>query len=160
MLRYLILLVIGVCVAVIVYVRLAPHDVAGVHAQSSPRAPGNYDSDGGFLVVRQITASPDDILKAVKRAADGTGQTGVLAGSVADGLITFVTRTKLWGFPDYTTASIIPAGTVDNAGPLLMIDGRLRFGKFDLDVNKARIEAWLAALGPLTVPLDSANSDP
>ena len=65
----------------------------------------------------------------------------------------------MWGFPDYTTVSILPAGTFDNAGPLLMIDGRLRFGRSDLGVNKARIERWLTALGPLTVPLDSATSE-
>lgn len=141
------------------YVRLAPIDVAAVHAQAEPRGPGDYSADGGFLVVRQITAAPGAILGGIAQTALAEDRTSILAGSAADGKMTFVTRTKLWGFPDYTTASIIPLGSVDNAGPLLMIDGRLRFGKSDLGVNKARIERWLTALGPLTVPLDSATSE-
>ena len=150
----LIVLVIGFAA----YVRLAPTDVAGVHVQSSPRAPGDYDSDGGFLSVRAVTATPEDVLNAVQKIGLATDRTKILAGSATEGKITFVTRSRVWGFPDYTTASIIPVGTVDNEKPLLMIDGRLRFGKRDLDVNKVRIETWLAALGPLTVPLDSATS--
>ena len=152
--RFLILAILGIGVAAFVYIRLAPHDITGVHAAAEPRTPGDYDADGGFLIVRQITADPTVVLSGVAQTALAMDRTQVLAGSADEGMITFVTRSKVWGFPDYTTASIIPAETVDNAGPLLMIDGRLRFGKFDLDVNKARINAILAALGPLTVPLD------
>ena len=157
--RFIVLAVLGIVVAAIVYVRLAPIDVDGVHAQADARGTGDYDAVGGFLVVRQITAAPEAILSGIAQTALAGDRTKILAGSANEGMITFVTRSKLFGFPDFTTASIIPAGTVDNAGPLLMIDGRLRFGKSDLGVNKARIERWLTALGPLTVPLDSATSE-
>lgn len=150
--------IIIVIVGFAAYVRFAPTDVAGVHAQATPRTAGDYEAAGGFLAVRQVTAAPEVILSTVSQAALATDRTRVLEGTADDGMITFVTRSLVWGFPDYTTVSIIPPGTVDNAGPLVMIDGRLRFGKADLGVNKARIEKWLVALGPLTVPLDSATS--
>lgn len=150
-------IIIIAVIAFAAYVRFAPTDVTGVHAQDTPRGVGDYEAAGGFVAVRQITAAPEVILSTISQAALTTDRTNVLEGTADDGMITFVTRSQLWGFPDYTTASIIPADTIDNEGPLLMLDGRLRFGKADLGVNKARIEKWLAALGPLTVPLDSAT---
>jgi uncharacterized protein (DUF1499 family) len=69
----------------------------------------------------------------------------LLAGSAGEGMITFQTRSQLWGFPDHTTVAV--------QGDLLVIYGRLRFGKSDLGVNRARIAGWLETLGPLTEPL-------
>jgi hypothetical protein len=157
--RFIVLAVLGIVVAAIVYVRLAPIDVDAVHAQADARGPGDYDATAGFLAVRQITVAPEAFLSGIAQTALAGERTKILAGSAGEGIITFVTRSKVFGVPDFTTASIIPAETVDNAGPLLMIDGRLRFGRSDLGVNKARIETWLTALGPLTVPLDSATSE-
>ena len=74
-------------------------------------------------------------LDAIIRA---TPRTKVLAGAVAEGMITYVSRTRWMGFPDYTT--------VQRDGDVLKIYGRLRFGRSDLGVNKARVEGWLAAL--------------
>ena len=156
--RLFVLLVLGVIVAAMVYVRLAPDDVAGVHIQADPREPGDYPTAVRFLAVRQITAAPEDVLRAITQVAMDGERTKALAGTVDDGIVTFVTRSKVMGFPDYTTVSIIPADTVDNAGPLVMIDARLRYGKNDLGVNMARVTGWLDALGPLTVSLDSATS--
>lgn len=156
--RLFILLVLGVIVAAIVYVRLAPDDTASVHIQAEPRVPGNYPTSGRFLAVRQITAAPEDVLRAIMQAAMDSDRTKALAGSVDDGVVTFVTRSKLMGFPDYTTVSIIQVDTVENAGPLLMIDARSRYGQNDLGVNKARVTGLLDALGPLTVPLATTSS--
>ena len=43
------------------------------------------------------------------------------------------------GFPDYTTAQVMP-------GPGLCVAGRLRFGSKDLGVNAARIGGWMQEL--------------
>lgn len=148
-----------IIVAFAAYVRFAPSDVTGVHQQTAPRSPGNYADIGGFVSVRSLTDAPTVVLSRLSEIALSTPRTHVLAGTADAGMITFVTRSAFWGFPDYTTASIIPVDAAANDASLLMIDGRLRFGRSDLGVNKARIETWLAALGPLTVPLDSATSD-
>ena len=162
--RLFVLIIIGVIVAVMVYVRLAPADVDAVHVQAAPRMPDNYPSKGGFIAVREMTAPPEDVLRALASIALRNDRTKTLAGSVDEGIITFVSRSKLFGFPDYTTVSIIPAGTVSRQdgsadgqsqlGALLMIDGHLRYGQSDMGVNKTRIERWLSALGPLTVALE------
>jgi uncharacterized protein (DUF1499 family) len=61
-----------------------------------------------------------------------------LAGSVEEGRMTWVARSALWGFPDYITAEAGPKG--------LAVWSRLRFGRSDLGVNRARLEDWLARL--------------
>jgi uncharacterized protein (DUF1499 family) len=50
----------------------------------------------------------------------------------------YVTRSAVFGFPDYTT--------LRRAGDQLEIYGRLRFGKSDLGVNATRIDGWLMRL--------------
>jgi uncharacterized protein (DUF1499 family) len=107
--------------------------------------PGDTLQVGSFQAVRRVTAPTAEVLTAVKAAAIATPRTRLLAGSVDDGLMTFQTRSQFWGFPDHTTVAV--------TGDLLVINGRLRFGRSDFGVNKTRIEGWLAALGPLTEPL-------
>ncbi len=146
--RWIALFVIVVVAGFAAYVRLAPPNLTVIHAASTPRDPGDYPTTGSFTAVRALTTSPVEALTAIARIAEQTNRTSLLAGSVDEGMITFVTRSRVMGFPDYTTVSIVLA---DDDAPLLMIHGRLRFGASDLGVNRARIEGWLAQLGPLVV---------
>lgn len=127
------------------YIRLAPARIDDWHKPPLAYVVGNVQRTGGFQATRQITASADAVLQAVAQRALITPRTHLFAGSVDDGILTFVTRSALWGFPDYTTASV--------QGDILVISGRLRFGKSDMGVNKSRILDWLESLAPLTVPL-------
>ncbi|WP_109467280.1 DUF1499 domain-containing protein [Albibacillus kandeliae] len=128
-------IVICLCVVAVGYVRLAPSPAADWHL------PLEFESDrdmkGG--VERVVETGPDGLarLDAVARA---TPRTEVLAGSVAEGRVTYVTRTKWIGFPDYTTA--------EQHDDVLRVWGRLRFGRSDFGVNKARVDRWLADLQP------------
>ncbi len=97
---------------------------------------------GGDAAGPVLDLSPPALLAALDRVARATPRTAVVAGSVAEGRITYVTRSALWAFPDYTTVAAVPVA--DGASPVLL--GRARFGRSDLGVNRARIEAWLAAL--------------
>jgi hypothetical protein len=127
------------------YVRFAPTDVVRWHQIAEASGPGDTTAEGSFLAVRRLSAPAAEVLAAVEQRALATPRTRLLAGSVAEGKITFLTRSLLWGFPDYTTVSV--------QGDLLVIYGRLRFGRSDLGVNKARVESWLETLAPLTEPL-------
>ena len=127
------------------YVRLAPIDVARWHRMPDATAPGDEAMAGSFKAVRRITAAPDEVLKAIEQRALATPRTRLLAGSLAEGMMTFQTRSAVWGFPDHTTVGV--------QGDLLVMYGRLKFGKADMGVNKARITDWLQSLGPLTEPL-------
>jgi len=126
-----------VLVAIIVvgmgYIRLAPSDPARWHV--APDVRENADLTHG--VKRVIAAGPAALgqLDAIIRESP---RTRVLAGSVEEGMITYVTRTAVMGFPDYTT--------IQAAGDQVQIYGRLRFGRSDLGVNRNRVDGWLAML--------------
>lgn len=122
------------------YVRLAPSDPALWHvdlAAAGFKGPAN----GSVFCVRPdnafgpVAGDPKDLLARLDTVAMATLRTDRLAGSAAEGRITWVTRSRLMGYPDYTTAQVMP-------GPGLCILGRQRFGEADLGVNAARIGAW------------------
>ncbi len=126
-------LLLFLAVGMAAYIRLAPSDPKRWHV--APQADADRDLQGGVL--RVVEAGPDGLarLDAIARAAP---RTTVLAGSVGDGMITYITRTKVIGFPDYTT--------VQQDGDVLRIHGRLRFGRKDFGVNKARVDGWLGQM--------------
>lgn len=142
--RLLIVIAI-VALAAALYIRLAPTDPAKWHKSVNVDGPGDRAELGSFSAARTITAPPATALAAVKQVADATDRTKLIAGSVAEGMMTFQTRSRVLGFPDYTTVAI--------DGDLLVMYARLRFGNADHGVNQARIQQWLVTLGPLTEPL-------
>ncbi len=125
------LIILLALAGLLVWIRFVPDDVARWHL--SPEATGDSDMEGGVTrAVPGDLAALDAIIRAEPR-------TRVLAGSVNSGMVTYITRSKVMGFPDYTT--------VEQRGDTLVLHARLRYGKSDMGVNKARVERWLAALG-------------
>jgi uncharacterized protein (DUF1499 family) len=139
---YLALGLLAILVAFALYVRLAPSDPARWHV--APRAEGPV----GEVVVAGLNSAtlrlapeagpPADLLERLNAVALATPRTVRLAGSVEEGRITWITRSGLWGFPDYTTAEARPEG--------LYVEARSRFGQGDLGVNAARLRDWLLRL--------------
>lgn len=115
------------------FIRLAPSDPTTWHV--APEVPQNRDLTGGVMRVVPHAAGALAQIDAIARA---TPRTSVLAGSVDEGMITYITRSKIMGFPDYTT--------IRQEGDTLVIHARLRFGRSDLGVNRARIDSWLSDL--------------
>lgn len=112
------------------YIRLASHNLEKVH-------------------VAPDVASDEILTNGVKRQSEGDifalhdvimaePRTKLLAGGPDTGLVTYVTRTAFWGFPDYTTVQTTQTG--------LNVYGRLRFGRSDFGVNAARVDRWINAL--------------
>jgi len=129
------LILLALVVVAVGYVRMAPSDVSRWH-----RLPDfSEDRDMKRGVMRVVETGPDG-LEQLHSVARATPRTQVLAGSVDEGIITYVTRTKGVGFPDYTT--------VLQDGDHLRIYARLRFGRSDLGVNRNRVERWLDVLQP------------
>lgn len=114
----------------LVWIRLAPDDVGRWH--HLPDRIEDRDMESG--VMRVVSSDLADLERIIR----ATPRTHLLAGSVADGMVTYVTRSKVFGFPDYTT--------VQQRGDDLALHARLRYGTSDMGVNKARVERWLAAL--------------
>ena len=89
-------IVIAAAVLLALYVRFAPSDAGRFHVSGAVQS--DADLEGG---VKRIL--PGVTLAELDQIAQQTPRTKVLAGSVDDGRITYVTRSRLFGFPDYTT---------------------------------------------------------
>lgn len=155
--RWLIALLVLLILAVVMgaaYVRLAPSDPDRWHRFADPKGPGDYPFAGGFEARRVVAGDPDAVMAALAGAAQNTPRTQVLAGSAKSGFVTFVTRSALWGFPDYTTIYLTRDDPQAEGATTLTIHARLRFGQSDLGVNAARVRAWLEAVpeGALQTP--------
>lgn len=112
----------------------------------SPPAARYHDR---FTVPEVDTQTPDGFI-AVRRT-DGQGftrlveelaatpRTTKLSGRIEDGHVSFVTRTRIMGFPDVTNVMRTEDG--------IAIRGHLVLGKGDMGVNRRRIEGWLRDAG-------------
>ncbi|WP_367890165.1 DUF1499 domain-containing protein [Rhodobacter calidifons] len=123
------------------YIRLAPSDPARWHVDL---AAGGWPSNAHVFCIKpgaryDVQEDPQALLARLDAIALATPRTERLAGSPEEGRITWVTRSALMGFPDYTTAQVMP-------GPGLCVAGRQRFGSEDLGVNEARIGGWMQEL--------------
>ena len=127
------------------YVRLAPSDPALWHVAPLPAATTDCTVEQGRGDARAtclLPIPPAEALARLDSLALATPRTTRLAGSAEEGRITWITRSALWGFPDYITAEATPDGT----GTRLTLHARLRFGSSDLGVNAARLRDWLPKL--------------
>lgn len=133
--RYIALALVCAVIVFAIWVRLAPTRAERWHRAPEGIAPGDTTTIGSHAHRRRASAGDlvrlDEIIRATPR-------TRRIAGSLEEGMLTYETRSRLWGFPDYTTLHL--------DGRELVIFGRLRFGRGDMGVNKARIEGWLASL--------------
>ncbi len=125
----LIILVVGM----LAYVRFAPSDPAKWHTPVTATEDKKFK--GGAI---RVVKGDADALAKIDAAARALPRTEVLAGSVAEGRITYVTRTASIRFPDYTT--------VELDGDTIKMFARLRFGRSDFGVNAARLKILVDAL--------------
>ncbi len=141
------LIAVFVLICVGAWVRLAPSNPADWHEDPVTNAtpdcnviPGTGEARAACL----LPGTPAEVLARLDAVALATPRTIRLAGSADTGRITWITRSRLWGFPDYTTA----AASAAPEGARLDIHARLRFGTDDTGVNAARLTDWLARLAP------------
>ena len=132
--RVLILVLLTLLIALTAF-RFAPSDPDRWHVALV----GDSDRDMPGGVFRIVEGVPNG-LERLHVIATQAPRTDVLAGSVSDGMVTYITRSRVFGFPDYTT--------VQQDSDTLRIYGRLRFGRSDFGVNRERVDRWLDALQP------------
>jgi hypothetical protein len=138
-------IILVLVVAAGAWVRLAPTDPALWHVSPvTSAAPycAILAERGGARAACLLPDAPDQVLARLDAIATATPRTTRIAGEAGQGRITWVTRSLLWGFPDYTTAEATAAET----GTRLDLHARLRFGGSDLGVNAARLQDWLSRL--------------
>jgi uncharacterized protein (DUF1499 family) len=123
------------------YVRLAPTDPARWHVDL---AAGTLPAHAHVFCIRPGSrydgqADPKDLLARLDAIATATPRTERVAGSPEEGRITWITRSAVIGFPDYTTAQAMDAHS-------FCVAGRQRFGSEDWGVNARRIGGWMQEL--------------
>lgn len=131
------------------HIRLAPSDPARWHIDPAPPTAlpqGEVVAEPGAAraVLDLGDMPPEEALSRLDAIALASARTVRLAGSPESGRITWITRSALFGFPDYTTAAATRTGTSTE----VRIYARLRFGSDDFGVNAARLDAWIASLVP------------
>ncbi|MFD1343447.1 DUF1499 domain-containing protein [Litorisediminicola beolgyonensis] len=131
--KKLFILLILAAIAAAAWVRLAPSPAEDWHVDPKVTA----DQDGANQVRRRIEGG-EDVFRRLDHIILATPRTDLLAGSPEEGRVTYITRSKWMGFPDYTTIQL-GDGVVE-------LWSRSRFGQSDMGVNRARAEGWLQEL--------------
>ena len=134
-----------VAIALGLWIRLAPSDPAIWHLAITDQTPATprpcadqiRTEANGARATCLLADDPATVLARLGATALATPRTTQLAAT--EGMITWITRSKLFGFPDYTTAQV----RADPQGTRLDIHARQRFGTSDLGVNTARLKIWL-----------------
>lgn len=132
------------------YIRLAPSDPAVWHISAvttaavakGPCTDSIETVKGGARAACLASGTSEAVLAELDQIALATPRTTRLAGTPQSGRITWITRTALMGFPDYTTAEATQAPD----GTRLDVYARQRFGEVDFGVNAARLAAWLSEM--------------
>ncbi|WP_116130919.1 DUF1499 domain-containing protein [Tropicimonas sp. IMCC34043] len=137
--------VVGLAALLVVF-RMAPSDPKRWHVDPATGVSGNgrfvVAPAGGDRTGPVVPLAPEAMLQQIDRIAAATPRTCRLAGDPASGRVTYITRSRVFGFPDYTSV----AAMAGDGGAQPVIFARQRFGKSDLGVNRKRVESWLAAL--------------
>ncbi len=133
MLKFIFWLFILLIIAGLAYIRFAPSEPSVWHVD--PKVTADQDLANG---VRRRIPGEDAEFAELDRIILSTPRTELVAGSVDEDRITYVTRSKWMGFPDYTT--------IQQVDDRIELYARARFGQSDLGVNRARVDTWLGQL--------------
>jgi len=118
--------------------RFAPTSPEAWHVDpTTAKDPGT----SGALVEARFAAQPKAVVDAFETVAESTARTRRIAGDPASGFLTYVSRSLVWGFPDYTSIKVVPS---DGDGTRVVLYARQRFGGYDHGVNQSRVDDWLA----------------
>lgn len=147
--KYVILVALALAVLGLAYIRLAPDDVAQWHVdpQTVKRGekPNQFlmrdgDGDAGSPV---FVVDANELARTFHEYALSRPRVTRLAGEPEQLWMTYIQRSKWFGFPDYISVRIVP---VDAGRSALAVYSRARYGGSDLGVNQARIAKWVEGL--------------
>jgi phosphatidylglycerophosphate synthase/uncharacterized protein (DUF1499 family) len=150
-------LLVAATLAFVLYVRFAPHPAADWHADpltlADPETPNWYRMvPAGTAIApgaERVTAAPayavppEALAQAFHKHALAQPDTVLLAGSPAEGWMSYVQRTPMMRYPDTVSVRIVDLG--DGRSSFALIS-RSRFGQSDLGVNERRVRDWVRTL--------------
>lgn len=141
-LLYLVVALVVALIALSAYVRLAPIDLAEWHVDPdtvTPPTSPNFSLLAGASAVG-IHAPALAVAGRLQSIADAEGAQ-VVAGSLGEGFVTYVDRSRIMGFADFISIRLVSEDDITR----LHIFSRARYGYSDLGANTARVQRWLTA---------------
>ncbi len=131
-------IVVFVVIALLI-LRFLPVDVEAFHVD--PAEPDPQRSEVRLIgrEAPRYAATASEVLEAFVAIATADPGVRLVEGSIDEGMITFVARSKVLGFRDFITVK-----AVDEAeGAKLAVLARPRINGYDWGVNAARLDRWL-----------------
>lgn len=140
-----VLVVLGAAVALGVWNRLAPFEAAAwnVDPLTAPD-PGRSGLRYGPDAAPVYAATPEEVLAALDAIIAAAPNTERVAGSPAEGRVTYVHTSRAFAFRDAITITAVPAE--GGARPVILARSTLGPSTYDWGTNQARIDSYLAAL--------------
>lgn len=142
--KTLIITLLGLAFIGILWVRYAPIDRDEWHIDpAEEEVPGR---SGLRLIGREAPRFPGDtetVLETFSDIALEEPRVKLLDGSVDEGMMTFVARSKTFGFADLITVKAVGEGRLTKLS--VASRTRLRFAS-DWGVNRERLDRWLAEM--------------
>lgn len=145
-LKLIALVVLVALAALTVFIRFAPSNPARWHVD--PLTAMRPDTPNSFLMLPRSGKYPSPEFaqdaQTLARAFDAhvlsQRNTKRLAGMPGDLFVTYITRTRLMGYPDYVSVRFVP---LENGTSSIAVFSRSRFGHGDKGVNRTRFLGWL-----------------
>ena len=151
------LLILGLLGGAVVQglVRFWPADFARAHRMPSGPETGDgyWVRSTGVSLGLTVQETPAQVLERLDGVIRATPRTKVIAGSVDEGLVTYVTRTAFWGFPDVTTVG----AEAGEGATELRLRANAWFAGYDWGVNLRRVQGWMGQAG-FEMPPDVTTS--
>lgn len=144
-LKRLMLLALVALMGFAIYVRILPTSATFWHQPSYPSGIGHISGPNSHIWrgVQQTDGRAQ--MATIDAVIQDTPRTQAIAGGVDEGMITYITRSRWWQFPDFTTLERDVA-LIEGGPRVISIYSRAQFGSSDLGVNRRRIEHWLIDL--------------
>ncbi len=140
--RRILLLLLVVLMAFGIYVRVLPTSAALWHQPSYPSGTGHLEGANSHIWRAAQRGDGRAEMAAFDEIIRDTPRTRAIAGSVEEGMITYITRSRWWRFPDFTTLERNVA-LIEGGPRVISIFSRAQFGTSDLGVNEGRLREWL-----------------
>jgi hypothetical protein len=144
LLRWVLLLAVIGLAGVAIYMRVVPVTASLWHVPSDPSGIGHISTPNGHTWRGTQTADGTRDMARFDAIIRQTPRTQAIAGSVQEGMITYITRSRWWQFPDFTTLER-NVDLVEGGAPVISVHSRAQFGASDLGVNQRRLREWLLA---------------
>jgi uncharacterized protein (DUF1499 family) len=87
--------------------------------------------------------TPAEVFRAVENALAGEPRVERVAADEGQGMLRYVQRSRLLGFPDTIDVKVVPTA---DGGTAVLLYSRSKLGRSDMGVNRARVERWIGLI--------------